>query len=123
MKRIANKMLSSVATFATTSLVVASAATVAAQRYTYDYSVTDAAGAGGFAIGMILIYCCALCIPLLIVIGLAVWVYKDAQKNKVDNAALWAILTFFTGLIGILIYLLAIRPDAIKKMESEVKKA
>lgn len=123
MKRIANKMLSTVATFATFSLLAASAATVAAQRYTYDYTVTDAAGAGGFAIGMILVYCCIICVPLILFIALSVWVYKDAQKNKVDNAALWAVLTFFTGLIGILIYLLAVRPDAIKKMESEVKKA
>ena len=45
-------------------------------------------------------------IGLAIALGLAYFVYTDAKKRGMDNAALWAILTFFTGLIGLIIYLL-----------------
>ena len=45
-------------------------------------------------------------IGLAISIGLTYFVYTDAKKRGMDNAALWAILTFFTGLIGLIIYLL-----------------
>ena len=45
-------------------------------------------------------------IGLAISIGLTYFVYTDAKKRGMDNAALWAVLTFFTGLIGLIIYLL-----------------
>ena len=122
MKRLASKAIAAGATVVGSS--IAFATTVAAQTYSYDYtpytySTGDAAAGGLFATFGIALYCCIACVPLVILIALAYYVYRDAQKNQVENAALWALLTFFTGLIGFLIYFLAIRPDAIKKMESK----
>ncbi len=123
MKRLASKAIAAGATIVGSS--IAFATTVAAQTYSYDYtpyttySAGDAAAGGLFATFGIALYCCIACVPLVILVALAYYVYKDAQKNNVENAALWAVLTFFTGLIGLLIYFLAIRPDAIKKMESK----
>lgn len=37
-------------------------------------------------------------------LGVLVWIYRDARGS--DGAILWILLTFFTGLIGILLYLL-----------------
>jgi len=47
-------------------------------------------------------------IIFIVWILVAVWVYKDAKKRK-ENAALWAIIVFIAGLIGILIWI-ALRP-------------
>jgi hypothetical protein len=41
-------------------------------------------------------------------IGLVGWVFLDARARR-ENAALWALLVFFTNLVGILAYLLATR--------------
>jgi uncharacterized membrane protein YidH (DUF202 family) len=43
---------------------------------------------------------------LVLWIGLAYWVYRDATKRNMDNAAIWGIVTFFLGIFGIVIYLL-----------------
>ena len=54
----------------------------------------------------------AMCIiPIIaIIIGivLAVWVYKDAQKRG-SSGALWLIIVLFTGIIGLIIWLV-VRP-------------
>jgi uncharacterized BrkB/YihY/UPF0761 family membrane protein len=42
----------------------------------------------------------------LVWVALAYWVYKDANKRNMDNAILWAAITFLLGLIGLVIYLL-----------------
>jgi hypothetical protein len=42
-------------------------------------------------------------------IGLAGWVFIDARTRR-ENAVLWALLVFFTNLVGWLAYLLATRP-------------
>jgi uncharacterized membrane protein YidH (DUF202 family) len=39
-------------------------------------------------------------------IGLAYWVYRDASRRNMDNAALWGLVTFVLGIFGIVIYLL-----------------
>lgn len=39
-------------------------------------------------------------------VALAYWVYKDANKRNMDNAVLWAAITFLLGLIGLVIYLI-----------------
>ena len=79
-----------------------------AVQYSYDYyNATDAAAdaaAGSFFAATSLISCC---IPLVIwgvFIIAAIWVYKDAQKNNVDNPILWAVVTFFLGIIGLVLY-------------------
>ena len=47
-------------------------------------------------------------IALIIGIVLAVWVYKDAQKRG-SSGALWLIIVIFTGIIGLIIWLV-VRP-------------
>lgn len=116
MKRLALKALSAGATFAGVSL--AAAQTVAAQSYYYSSDLSSGA-ASGLVFGSILLYCCILCVPLIIWTVVSYLVYKDAVKNNVDNAALWGILVFFFSVVGILIYFLAIRPEAIKKNEGK----
>jgi len=66
----------------------------------------DGALAGcGCASFMILIIILAVAIS----IALLVWVAKDAKNRGMDNAVLWMIIVFFTGLIGLIVYLL-VRP-------------
>ncbi len=43
-------------------------------------------------------------------IAILVWVARDAKARGMDSAVLWMILVMFTGLIGLIIYLLA-RPQ------------
>ncbi len=110
------KVLAGIATGAGYTLL--SATPVFAQSYDYyTYSAaSDAAASGIFGFSMLL----SCCIPLfmMVIAGvLAYVVYKDAKKNNVENPALWAILTFFFSLLGLLVYYLAIRPEAIKKMQ------
>jgi hypothetical protein len=85
----------------------------AAAYYTSSYSSTDDAAATGIAAlftgGMIIIPLCCGLLGFLVWVVVAFLIYKDAQKNNVDNPILWAIVVWFTGVIGILIYLLAIR--------------
>lgn len=121
MKRLVSKVVAAGATIVGSSIAFAS--TVAAQRYTYDYTydATEEAAGGVIASMGILFYCCILCIPLLVLFGFAYWVYKDATKYKVENPALWGLLTFCTGIVGLLIYFLAIRPEAVKKLEGGSK--
>lgn len=116
MKRFALKAATAGATVAGAS--VALAQSVSAQGY--YYTTSDLGGAyAGLAFGSILLYCCILCVPLIIWAVVSYLVYKDAVKNNVDNAALWGILVFFFSIVGILIYFLAIRPEAIKKNEGK----
>jgi hypothetical protein len=108
--------LGAIAAVASTFLI--NATPVLAQRYDITSTVSDAYGFAGLSFGLVALYCCVLCVPVIILIVLAAYVYKDAKKNNVENAPLWALLTLITGLIGLLIYFLAIRPEAIRKMES-----
>lgn len=38
---------------------------------------------------------------------LAIWVYSDATKNKIEIPIVWAFLTFGLSIFGIIIYLVA----------------
>jgi len=58
-----------------------------------------ACGCMGF-FGFIVIGIIALNIALL------VWVAKDAKNRNMDSPVLWMILIVFTGLIGLIVYLL-----------------
>ena len=62
-----------------------------------------ACGCLGF-LGFIIIAVIALNIALL------VWVARDAKSRGMDSAILWMILVMVTGIIGLIIYLLA-RPQ------------
>jgi hypothetical protein len=56
--------------------------------------------------GSFFLLCCYGLI-LLGYLGLIVWVYNDARARGNDKAGLWALLVFFTPIIGWLIYLAA----------------
>ena len=47
---------------------------------------------------------------LVINIAILVWVARDAKARGMDSAVLWMLLVFFTGLLGLIIYLLS-RPQ------------
>jgi len=81
-----------------------------------EASTVAATGIASWGIASIALACCSVVVGLAIMIGMTYWVYKDAKKNRVENEILWAAITFFTGIIGLLIYVLAIRPEAVKKM-------
>lgn len=86
------------------SEVLANVSQLVSYSSSYSSSSSDASGA---ALGvMSLIYCCMLLVILAVVIGLTYWVYNDAKKSNVENPTLWAVLTFFLGIWGIIIYLL-----------------
>lgn len=38
---------------------------------------------------------------------LLVWVARDAKARGMDGAAIWMLLVFFTGFLGLIIYLLS----------------
>lgn len=46
-----------------------------------------------------------LLVILLILVAMAVWVYRDAKRNEVRYAFGWGVLTLFGGLFGLLLYL------------------
>jgi hypothetical protein len=83
------------------------------------FAAESEAGAAIGSMMMLCIICCSVLIAFLIPFAFAYWVYNDAVKNNVENPMLWAVVTFFFTLIGLLIYLLAIRPDAIKSAEGK----
>ena len=68
-------------------------------------SENDAANAAGALAGMGC-SCLIVLVALGIQVAIAVWVYKDAKARGMDNAVLLTILTIFTGLLGLLIYVL-----------------
>jgi apolipoprotein N-acyltransferase len=69
--------------------------------FAQDTSGSDAAAGVG-----ILFTCFCYLIGLVIEIALTYWVYTDAKKRGNPNAVLWGVLTFFLGLLGLLIYIL-----------------
>ena len=50
--------------------------------------------------------CVCWLIGLVIDLAIVYWVYTDAKKRGNPNAVLWAVLTFFFTLIGLILYLL-----------------
>jgi hypothetical protein len=76
-------------------------------------SPQDVRGAAfGFGIVLLIIALISL-VSFLVWIFVAIWVHRDAQRRGMDNGALWAVLVFFLGLIGLIIYLV-IRPSEIR---------
>ena len=86
------------------------ATSLLAQTSTPDDAASPTSGdaAGGAAAGLAALGCGILpCIVwLAIIIGLAVYVYKDATKRGMDNAVLLTIVTVVTGPLGLIIYLM-----------------
>ncbi|WP_267642501.1 PLDc N-terminal domain-containing protein [Haloarchaeobius amylolyticus] len=46
----------------------------------------------------------ALAMFVLFAIVLPIWTYNDAQRNSSHSGLLWALVVFFGGIIGILLY-------------------
>ena len=67
---------------------------------------TSTSSDGAVAGMSIIIWCCCIGLSMLIPIAISYLVYKDAVKSGVDNPMLWALIVFFTGLIGLLVYFL-----------------
>jgi len=83
------------------------AATLRAQDATETPAATsdDAANAAGAlaALGCGVIPCI---LWFALIIGMAIYVYRDATRRRMDNAILLTILTVVTGPLGLVIYLL-----------------
>jgi len=69
---------------------------------TEDTTANDTAG----AIAGLGCTCIIMLVAVAIQAAIAVWVYKDAKARGMDNAVLLTVLTIFTGLLGLLIYIL-----------------
>ena len=61
-------------------------------------------------IGIVLIFLLFSLAMTALWIYVAYWVYNDANDREMDSATLWGVITFLTGLIGLVIYFL-IRED------------
>jgi len=66
----------------------------------------DSAGMGLFSGA----YCLIMGVVFLINILILVWVYKDAKKRGASGA-LWVIVVLFTGIIGLIIWLVVRPPE------------
>jgi len=89
--------------------------TSAALAQTSDQGDAGSTCAGcGVCGGGILVVLLAVLLPLAIVLAIngfiAYWINKDAKSRGMENATLWAVLGFFLGLLGLLIYILS-RPE------------
>lgn len=63
-----------------------------------------ACGACGAGIGVLLCVAVGL---LVLHIALLVWVARDAKARNMGSGVGWMVLVFFTGLIGLIIYILS----------------
>ena len=80
---------------------------VLAQRPMTDADAAKAA-TGCFACGGGFLF--VIIAVFVINIAILVWVARDAKARGMDSALLWMLLVFFTGLLGLIIYLLS-RPQ------------
>ncbi|MFO0805896.1 MAG: PLDc N-terminal domain-containing protein [Gemmataceae bacterium] len=77
---------------------------VKATKATADTTPAGCAGCGVCGGSMIVI----VLVPILIFvlnIVLLIWVARDAKSRNMDSSVLWMALVFFTGLLGLVIYL------------------
>lgn len=62
----------------------------------------------GLLFGFGVLMCVIWLVVFIVFIVLAIWVYKDAEKRG-SSGALWLIIVIFTGIIGLIIWLV-VRP-------------
>lgn len=90
------------------ALFIAFVATVAVNAqdpYAYDWTEEDAEALAFLGLGL-------LCIPaawFIIAILIAIWVYRDAERRG-SSGVLWLVIVFFTGIIGLIIWLVVRAP-------------
>lgn len=118
MKSLAAKLGGSILTSGAFFTVVSTINVVSASYH--NEPGDDVAGIIGFMF-ICGFYIFILMCPFIINLALAYYVYNDAVKMKIDNPMLWAIVTFFFNVIGLVIYYLGIRQDAIRKQEKDNK--
>jgi uncharacterized membrane protein YhaH (DUF805 family) len=82
-------------------------AAVSAQTTTIDSSAAAAAAATAATLSLV---CGAIWFVVNIII--LIWVYRDAKAHGA-NPVLWALIVFFTGVIGLILYLLLGRKSAV----------
>lgn len=107
---------------AAVAFTLAATPAFAQSYYDYTYSAGDAAAATAFG-GLSFVWAiCVCCVPLIVDSVIAYLVYKDAKKHNIENAGLWAALCFFFTVIGLLVYFLVPRAEAMKKKEGSSEK-
>ena len=87
---------------------------VASAQDEYDWYGDEAAGLALFGLGLV---CILPIIWFVIAILIAIWVYRDAEKRD-SSGALWLIIVIFTGIIGLIIWLVVRPPIGGKKKAS-----
>ncbi|HEY1378568.1 MAG TPA: PLDc N-terminal domain-containing protein [Gemmataceae bacterium] len=80
-----------------------------AASYDDQETVPNAIGA---AMGGLLCFTVLIVWPILW-IGSLIWVAIDARNRGEDNSVVWMIVVFFTGILGLIVYLLARRPGTL----------
>ncbi len=91
------------------SLVCSGIALSTATAMAQNDDASAAAGAAGCGIcGSFFIFFFLAIVALNIAI--LVWVARDAKARGLDNGVLWMLLVLFTGIVGLIVYLLA-RPQ------------
>jgi len=88
--------------------VAISAVASAADEYDWGEWNDANEAATGLALFGLGLMCIIPIIFFIIAIVLAIWVYKDAEKRG-SSGALWLLIVIFTGIIGLIIWLV-IRP-------------
>lgn len=86
------------------SIVLSTIAIAAEGDYTYDFDP----GAWWNFMGLGIAFCIGIVVAFVIIILIAIWVYKDAEKRG-TSGALWLIIVILTGIIGLIIWLV-VRP-------------
>lgn len=43
-------------------------------------------------------------VALVVAIAIPLWVYSDARRNSPHSPVLWALVAFFGGIVGLLLY-------------------
>lgn len=83
-------------------------ALLAVPLFAQDDAASDAAET---AAGLAAMGGCTLFILAIIVINILIliWVYKDAKARGMENPVIWLVVVLFTGILGLIIYLV-VRP-------------
>jgi Phospholipase_D-nuclease N-terminal len=84
-------------------LAIAASAALAQDDNNPAAGLAGCAACGG---GFIFLFVAIIAINVAIL----VWVARDAKARGMDSAILWMLLVFFTGVIGLIIYIL-VRPQ------------